>query len=541
MVSGNTTSNESATTDSQSAGRLPSYLRQYDRLATTDEREDGQRDGSVTFVETSYGATADSDDLDNRIAATDPDIVAVELDDLRYRELADADTEENVDAGDVLSGKTGYQFLGHWLTTAIENRYTNEYQQSPEKPVETALDSADEQSAAVALVDRDLNDTTQRLWTHLRLRDKLSMTDALTSDFGGPWKVGMAIGLFWGLLFGAILRLLVDPLVLPAAPSVGNATLDALAGPLVSTLDALIVIGLFGLLFGIPFSLFLAAGTRVFERAGITFDSLTDADPVTMVLETYAPSPAAKTKLTDDRDALIAHRLAELQDAGYDVAAVVGSGRRERIETYLANPKTRPPLESVAGPVETGRYRSLIYRVIGYGVTVILVALFLLIALGGTQDGLLLQLFVAWFVVNFVAAAGVAFLAGAHWTSAGVGGAVAWLTSVNPLITPGLFIAYVELQYTKVKLSDIWRMKTLMQQRERTARARLRRMHREIGLFRLLFIMTVANLASFTASVVFVAVILPFIAADVGGLAGLGEELLTGMEDGAAVLREFLL
>ena len=538
MGTGNSEPNGSDTPSSQSAERLPSYLRQYDRLATVETSD--SRKGSVTFVESSYGATAESDDLDEQLAATDPDIVAVELDDLRYRELADADTEEEVDASDVLSGKTGYQFLGHWLTNAVGHRYDDEYQHDPEQSVETALDSADEKSAAIALLDRDLNDTTQRLWTRLRLRDKLSITAALTSDFGGPWKVGMAVGLFWGLLFGAILRLLVEPLVLPAAPTLGNATLDGLAGPLVSTLDAFIVIGLFGLLFGIPFSLLLAVGTRGFERAHIPFESLTDADPVTAVLETYAPSKAVATQLRDGRDALIAHRLAELRDAGYNVTTVVGRGRREPIETYLTEPQTRPPLKAVAGPVETGRYRSLVYRAVGYGVTLILVALFVLIALGGTQDGLLLQLFAAWFIVNFVAAAGVAFLAGAHWTSSSVGGAVAWLTSVNPLITPGLFIAYVELQYTKVKLSDIWQMKALMQQREWTARTRLRRMHREIGLFRLLFVMTVANLASFTASVVFVAVILPFIAADVGGLAGLGEELLAGMEDGAAVLRELL-
>ncbi len=539
MGSGNTKGNESVGTESSSGGRLPRYLRRYDRLAPRDDRDAGS-EGSVTFVETSYGATGEAAGVENRIAGTDPDIVAVELDDLRYRELADADTEEEVDASDVLSGKTGYQFLGHWLTNALQHRHDDAYEHAPEQSVKTALDSADERSAAVALLDRDLNDTTQRLWMRLRLRDKLSITAALTSDFGGPWKVGMAVGLFWGLLFGAILRLLVEPLILPAAPTLGSATLDTLAGPLVSTLDAFIVIGLFGLLFGIPFSLFLAFGTRTFERAHIPFESLTDVDPVTAVLETFAPSKAAATQLRDDRDALIAHRLAELRDAGYDVTAVVGCGRRNTIETYLTDPQTRPPLEAVAGPVETGRYRSLVYRAIGYGVTLILVALFLLVALGGTQDGLLLQLFAAWFIVNFVAAAGVAFLAGAHWTSASVGGAVAWLTSVNPLITPGLFIAYVELQYTKVKLSDIWQMKALMQQRERTARARLTRMHREIGLFRLLFIMTVANLASFTASVVFVAVILPFIAADVGGLAGLGEELLAGMDDGVTVLRELV-
>jgi len=288
MGTGNSEPNGSDTPSSLSAERLPSYLRQYDRLATVETSD--SREGSVTFVESSYGATAESDDLDEQLAATDPDIVAVELDDLRYRELADADTEEEVDASDVLSGKTGYQFLGHWLTNAVGRRYDDEYQHTPEQCVETALNSADESSAAIALLDRDLNDTTQRLWTRLRLRDKLSITAALTSDFGGPWKVGMAVGLFWGLLFGAILRLLVEPLVLPAAPTLGNATLDALAGPLVSTLDAFIVIGLFGLLFGIPFSLLLAVGTRGFERAHIPFESLTDADPVTAVLETYAPS-----------------------------------------------------------------------------------------------------------------------------------------------------------------------------------------------------------------------------------------------------------
>ena len=498
--------------------------------------------GRLTLVETDHTSEEHVSKIQDAIEREQPDVVAVELDDIRYRQLVGDVDDEDVDASDVMSGKTGYQFLGSWLVSDIEARFSDRFERGPGADIKAAIESAETAGIDIALVDRDLNDTAQRLWARLGFRSKLTHIAALTSELGGgAWKAGLGLGLFWGLLFGSILSLLWGPFVLSGlTPELSTPVVGSLVGPLVSTLDALIAIVAIGLVLGIPLSLLLASGTRSFEETPVEFDQLRDRDPVTAMVEVFGHSVLETETLLDERDAFVAHRLLALQDAGYDVVAVVGAGRRADIERYVETPHTLPPQVTLVGPVETGRFRFVLYRTIGYAFTVGFLFLFVLLALGGAQDTFLLQLFAAWFVVNFVAAAGVAYLAGAHWTSASVGGGVAWLTSVNPMITPGLFIGYVELRYTKVRLSDIPRMKAMLSDRKGSVLARLRHMHRQIGLFRVLFIMTVANLASFFASILFVAVLLPYLAADIGGVSGLGAELANGMWEGSRILSDLL-
>lgn len=501
----------------------------------SDGSPDGE--GSVAIVETTGAAEDDANEITETVDRERPDVVAVELDDLQYRHRIGGAEDDEIDASDVVSGKTGYQFLGHWLTTELEQGHRDRTAVEAGGDTTAAVEAAASQGASVALLDRDLNDTTQRLWTRVGLREKFATVAALTADFGGPWKAGLSLGLFWGLLFGSIVSMLWGPFLFPAGFTPESAEVaGSLLSPVFSTLDAVVVIVGMGVVFGVPLSLVLASGRRSFEETTLESTRTRTADPVTVMLEALPRSPAVTQELLENREALIAHRLIALRKAGYDVVAVVDSGRRETIEGYLDTPATLPPVEPLVGPLESGRLRSIVYTSIGYAVTGALVVAFGLVALGGTQDGLLLQLFLAWFLVNFVAAAGIAFLAGAHWTSAGVGGAVAWLTSVNPMITPGLFIAYVELRHTTVKLSDVWVTKEVLGDRSRSLSSRLRLAHRDVGLFRLLFIMTVANLGSFFASVVFVTVLLPYVAADVGGLGGLGDELLDGMAAGLRVL-----
>ncbi|WP_255194375.1 TraB/GumN family protein [Natronobeatus ordinarius] len=497
-------------------------------------------EGSVTIVETTHGSAADVASLLETSERARPDVVAVEFDEFRYRRRADDAEDDEIDADELMSGKTGYQFLGHWLLSDVEDRHRDRFEVEPGADVAAATEAAARHDAAIALVDRNLEDTTQRLWNRLGLREKYSIVAALTADFGGPWRVGLFLGLFWGLLFGSILSLLWGPLVLPAILPPGVVPTGGLTGALFSTLDAVVAIVGIGLVLGTPLALALAVGTRAFDETAVVAGRLTDADPVTATLEAFTRASSDADALIDGRNAVIAHRLLTLREAGYDVVAVVGVGRRAAIEASLETPSELPPADSVLGAVETGRLRSRLYHAVGYVFMGAFVVLFVLVALGGSQDGVLVQLFVAWFLVNFVAAAGLAVLAGAHWTSAGVGGSIAWLTSVNPMITPGLFIGYVELRYTNVRLSDVWRMKTVLGDRTQSPLSRLTRAHASVGLFRILLIMTVANLGSFFASVLFVAVFLPYLAADVGGLGGLGDELVDATWEGVRILSGLL-
>jgi pheromone shutdown protein TraB len=263
---------------------------------------------------------------------------------------------------------------------------------------------------------------------------------------------------------------------------------------------------------------------------------MTDADVVTAMMEEFRRfSPGGAEALIDERDAFIAHRLVALRQAGYRVVAVVGAGHREGIETYLENPETLPPMESLVGTAEKSGLGKVVYKAIGYAITLGFLAFFVLLALGGAQEAYLVELFVAWFVVNAVLAGGLARLGGARWPSAAVGGGVAWLTSVNPLLAPGWFAGYVELRYQAVSVADIDELNTILGDESAPISDIVTRL-REVPLFRLILVVALTNIGSMLASLVVFPAILPWLSADIGGVAAIGGLLVDGAQNGWEII-----
>ena len=263
---------------------------------------------------------------------------------------------------------------------------------------------------------------------------------------------------------------------------------------------------------------------------------LTDTDVVTMMMEEFRQfSPGGAEALIDERDAFIAHRLVALREAGHDVVAVVGAGHRAGIEGYLADPATLPPMESLVGQ-ESGRGLPW-KKAIGYAITVGFVGFFLLLALGGAGNAFLLRLFGAWFLINGVFAFAFAKVAGARWLSAGVGGAVAWMTSINPLLAPGWFTGYVELRTLTVNVTDIGALNELLADESRSVTDLVSAML-DVPLFRLIVVVAMTNVGSIVASLLFAAYVIPaMFGAEVGGVDDVGRLLVDGAVNGARIVR----
>jgi pheromone shutdown protein TraB len=294
-----------------------------------------------------------------------------------------------------------------------------------------------------------------------------------------------------------------------------------------------------GLAVGLAAGGLLAAGMSVtgygtvdeeeFEEFDVA--SMTDADVVTAMMEEFRRfSPGGAAALIDERDAFIAHRLVALRETGARVVAVVGAGHREGIERYLADPASLPPFESLVG--ETGGGRVPWAKLVGFGISAAFVGFFVLLALSTVDDADLLRLFAAWFAVNGVFAAGLAKLAGARWPSALVGGAVAWLTSINPLLAPGWFAGYMELRHTPVNVSDVATLNELLDDEERPILDLLGAMF-DVPLFRLIMVVALTNLGSVVASLLFATYVLPLFAADYGGIDGITRLMIEGAANGA--------
>jgi pheromone shutdown protein TraB len=254
-------------------------------------------------------------------------------------------------------------------------------------------------------------------------------------------------------------------------------------------------------------------------------------------------SPGGAEALIDERDAYIAHQLVSLREQGHDVVAVVGAGHREGIERYLDTPSLLPPMAELTG--RTSSSRVSLYKAFGYLFTLGFLVFFALLAVAtytgveGTSGGLLFRLFAAWFLVNGLLAFGLGKLAGAHWRSASVGGVVAWLTSVNPLLAPGWFTGYVELRYLDVNVGDISTLNEIMSDEE-TPMRQLWRDLRAVPLFRLIMIVALTNVGSFIGSVLFATVLLPYLFAGSGieGASGVARLMIEAARNSLEILIE---
>jgi len=496
--------------------------------------------GSVTVVGTAHVSHDSVAEVEETIERERPDVVAVELDEGRYRQLK-GETPEDLDPGDVLSGNTVYQFLAYWLLSYVQTRLGERFDIEPGADMLAAVETAEANGIDVALVDRDIQETIQRLWKRMRLREKLRLVGGLVVELADPLTVGVSLGFVLGTIVAVAVEVLAGPVLVPAGLAAGVTLplLGGLASLLVTLVDGLLVAGIVGLVIGVPIAALigLMAPAEDYENIEeIEMERLTDTDVVTAMMEEFRRfSPGGAQALIDERDAFIAHRLLALRDQGFDVVAVVGAGHQAGIEHYLENPDELPGMGTLVGEPGGRRFGSLAYKAFGYLFTLGFLVFFVLLAIAGVRQQLLLGLFVAWFLVNGVIAAGLARVAGAHWTSAGVGGAVAWLTSVNPLLAPGWFAGYVELRYMDVNVADITRLNELLGD-ESTPVAELFGRMREVPLFRLILIVAMTNVGSFVASMLFAFVVLPAMSAPVGGVEGIAEKMLEGAFESARFL-----
>jgi pheromone shutdown protein TraB len=487
--------------------------------------------GSVTVVGTAHVSAESAEEVERVVEAEEPDVVAVELDESRYRQL-EGETPDDLDPADLLKGSVAVQFLAYWLLSYVQSRLGEKFDVEPGADMKAGVDAAERVGAGVALVDRDIQTTIQRFWARLSAGEKLRLVGQLAVGATDPWTVGAGLGAAVGLFVGVVAAASAGPLAVPAGVV---ATLSGLpvGGLLVFALDAVAVGLVVALGVALTVALVLVGSAPEGEPEDLTLEEMTDADVVSAMMEQFREfSPGGAEALIDERDAYIAHNLVGLREQGADVVAVVGAGHREGIEAYLDDPDSLPPMSSLTG-TESGGFS--VSKALGYLLTLGFVAFFALLVLAGIEQTVLLKVFAAWFLFNGVIAFSLARLAGAHWTSATVGGAVAWLTSLNPLLAPGWFAGYVELRRRPVNVSDIGRLNDIMADEETPVRE-LTSQLLSVPLFRLIVVVAMTNLGSLVASVLFPFVVLPAIGGPFDSVGAVTAAMERGIGNGIDLL-----
>ncbi|WP_435347645.1 TraB/GumN family protein [Haloarchaeobius sp. HRN-SO-5] len=526
----------------------------------------GEGEGSVTVVGTAHVSEHSVEEVRDTIAEERPDVVAVELDEGRYKQMR-GETPEDIEPRDLLEGNTVFQFIAYWMLSYVQTQLGEKFDIEPGADMLAAIEAAEEHGLGVALVDRDIQVTIQRFWKRMTTGEKVAMMSGLLFGVADALVVGVTAGLFLGLFLGPLAGLLgpalfdVSPTTLQAVAgggaiglvgayllwelglqsmredqaialgAIGGLTVGAAAavagvangvvGGLLSGLGLAVVAGLFGGvlaglglggILGLLLSVVGYDADQAEDYEEFDIDDLTDADVVTAMMEEFRQfSPGGAQALIDERDAYIAHNLVALREQGYSVVAVVGAGHREGIERYLANPGTLPSMASLQG-TDRGR-RFSVFKALLYLLTLGYLAFFGLLVMAGVGDLFLLKLFGAWFLYNGIFAFSLAKLVGARWTSAGVGGAIAWLTSLNPLLAPGWFAGYMELRRDPVNVGDIATLNEILGDEESPLGDVLGRMF-TVPLFKLIMVVAATNIGSILASVSFPVVVLPWLAPD---------------------------
>jgi pheromone shutdown protein TraB len=543
-------------------------------------------EGTITVVGTAHVSADSVREVEETIDEEDPDVVAVELDEGRYRQLQGG-TPEDLEASDLLKGNTVFQFLAYWMLSYVQTQLGEKFDVTPGADMLAAIETAEGMDTEVALVDRDIQTTMQRFWARMTAVEKLRMVGQLLFGVADGRVVGITLGLFVGLIAGPILGLfggslgITETMLVRATGAFllavvagyvlsvvgdsflgpdesfllaigGGVAIGGIAGGALGLTDSVVsqYLGGFvvkalgsmtlgvtgGVVFGAVLGVFLhALGIgEVEEVEEFDMAELTEADVVSVMMEEFRQfSPGGAEALIDERDAYIAHKLVELRATGKHVVAVVGAGHREGIERYLSDPATLPPMASLVGA--ESRRGIPWFKIVGVLVSAAFVGFFLLLVMAGVERGFLLRLFVVWFVVNGAFAAGLAKMVGARWDAALAGGAVAWLTSVNPLLAPGWFAGYVELRHTPVNVGDISTLNRLLSDEERPLTEIVSDMF-DVPLFRLIMIVAMTNVGSMIASVLFAAYVLPLFFADLGGVADVTRLMLRGARNSAEAI-----
>ncbi|MCG1002800.1 MULTISPECIES: TraB/GumN family protein [Halobacterium] len=492
------------------------------------EESAATREGSVRVVGTAHVSADSVEEVERVVEEENPDTVAVELDEGRYRQMQ-GDAPEDLDASDLLKGSMAFQFLAYWLLSYVQQRLGDKFGIEPGADMKAGIDAAERIGADVALVDRDIQVTIQRFWARMTGVEKLRLVGELALGVTDSRTLGLGFGAFVGFVVGVAAEFIAGPFLLPPPPATIGVVETALV-VLSGLAEAVLFAGVGALVFGAVFVALFARAAPEEDIEEFTMDDLTDADVVSAMMEEFRRfSPAGAQALIDERDAYIAHNLVALRAQGKHVVAVLGAGHREGVEHYLDHPEDLPPMESLTG---TQSKRFSVARVFGLLITVGFLAFFVLLVMAGVDNTVLLQVFGAWFLFNGLISLAAAKLAGAHWTSAGVGGAVAWLTSINPLLAPGWFAGYVELRYLSVRVADIGTLNELMDDQETPIRDLLGQMI-DVPLFRLIAVVAMTNIGSIVASVLFPFVVLPLIGGPFDSVGAVTDAMVRGAQNSA--------
>ena len=185
------------------------------------------------------------------------------------------------------------------------------------------------------------------------------------------------------------------------------------------------------------------------EEEDIDIEELKNPENLDELMEMFKDeAPSVYEVLVHERDAYLAGKIMQLP---YDkVVAVVGAGHKPGIERYLDNPETLPNLRDLEIINEKKGIPWL--KIILALIPILFVVIFFLAYFNGINiTGNIYEFIIISVAMGFIGS----ILSGSKIQSAIVGGLMAPLTIIHPLLAAGWFSGLTEAKFRKVRQSDV--------------------------------------------------------------------------------------
>lgn len=141
----------------------------------------------IVLVGTAHVSEKSISEVNEVIEREKPDIVAVELDQARYRALKGEEEVKEINVRELLSGGNSHYFLLHWFLAYIQKKIGTDAGVKPGAEMLSAIEKAEKIGARVALIDRDIQLTLVRFWDKMSIFEKLKL-------FGSLFAASLGIG-----------------------------------------------------------------------------------------------------------------------------------------------------------------------------------------------------------------------------------------------------------------------------------------------------------------------------------------------------------
>lgn len=136
--------------------------------------------GKIIIVGTAHVSEKSIAEVNEVIEREKPDIVAVELDNGRFKALKGEEEEvKEVNLKELLSGGKIYYFMLHWLLAYVQKKIGADTGVKPGAEMMAAIEQAEKTGAKIALIDRDIQVTLGRFWNRMSFFEKLKLFGSL--------------------------------------------------------------------------------------------------------------------------------------------------------------------------------------------------------------------------------------------------------------------------------------------------------------------------------------------------------------------------